>query len=235
MKNKEQWTPKRNRNESGEIIDNHMQNIISKSYHKAIKKYASGLLGDIGCGDVPYFDLYKDLITDNICIDWENSILEISHLDISTDLNGILPIEDNKFDTILCTDVLEHIHDPALLMSEMTRILKPGGKIIIGVPYYYWIHGIPHDYHRYTQYMLKKFCENNKLKILELETYGGYPEILYDLFYKGYNFYNLPMRRFFNFCLKRLAKFLSKRKFVKNMSERSKETFPLGFTLIAQK
>jgi SAM-dependent methyltransferase len=237
MKNIEKWKPKRFlRDKKGRIIGTYNHKIIGNAYEPVIKKYATGVLADIGCGDVPFYHFYKDQVTENICIDWGNSALETSFLDYEADLNTEMNfLKDQSFDTVLCTDVLEHIYKPELLFSEMTRILKPKGRLILTVPFLYWIHANPHDYHRYTQYKLKEFCASNKLKVIELKAYGGLPEILFDLTSKGYSYYNLPFKKVFYFFWNGLGNFLSRRNFVKKMSNNSRDTFPMGYVLVAEK
>jgi SAM-dependent methyltransferase len=237
MKNKEKWEPKRfTKDSKGRIIGTHNHKIIGNSYEPMIKKYASGMLADIGCGDVPYYNFYKDLVKDNICVDWENSSLELSFLDYHADLNKPISfLETNTFDTVLSTDVLEHIHEPALLFSEMNRILKPEGHLILAVPFLYWIHENPHDYHRYTHFMLREFCKKNNLEVIELEAYGGLPEIIFDLIHKGYGFFNLPMKSLFYKSFNGIGRMLSKVGFIKRMSIRSRSTFPMGYILVARK
>lgn len=231
MKNKDKWKPSRFE-ESG----THMYRIITKAYKPVISKYSCGILGDIGCGDVPYYDWYRDKVTDIICVDWGSSSLDLSYLDHIHDLNEPMTfIKDEAFDTVLCTDVLEHIHLPELLFSEMSRSLKPGGMLILTVPFMYWIHGIPHDYHRYTNFKLKDFCNKNSMEVIELNAYGGLPEIIYDLIHKGYSYYNLPGKKLFYFLYERFGKLLSRFGFVKRMSENSRKTFPLGYILVARK
>lgn len=237
MKNKEKWTPKRfTRDSKGRIIGTHNHKIIGNSYEPIIRKYASGILADIGCGDVPYYHFYRDNIQDNICVDWENSTLELSFLDHHADLNKPLDfLDSNSVDTVLSTDVLEHIHEPALLFSEMARILKPNGHLILSVPFLYWIHEKPHDYHRYTHYMLEGLCKKNGLEVIELEAYGGLPEIIFDLLHKGYGFYNLPGKAIYYAILNALGRVLSRMGIVKRMSLRSRTTFPMGYILVAKK
>lgn len=237
MKNIEKWKPTRfTKNIKGRIIGTHNHKIIGYTYETIIKNYAKGRLADIGCGDVPFYHFYKDLIDENVCIDWENSSLELSFLDYHADLNKPLTfLEDDSFDTVLSTDVLEHIYEPAMLFSEMTRILKPGGHLILGVPFLYWIHSRPHDYHRYTHFMLREFCAKNNLEVINLDAYGGLPEIIFDLIHKGIGFYNLPAKRFFYGILNPTGRILSRFGFVKRLSTKSKLTFPMGYTLVAKK
>ena len=216
MKNKEHWIPAHyNKDHKGRINGTHMHKIIGHAYDKVIAKYSTGVLADVGCGNVPYYCIYKDLIKDNICIDWAKEETGISHLDYTADLNLAIPLESESVDTVLCTDVLEHINNPDLLFSEMTRIMKKGSYMILTVPFLYWVHSAPYDYHRYTSFMLEEFCRRNKLQLVSLEAYGGLPEILYDLVYKGYIFYNFPLRRPFLFVWRKIGKFLYNRNFVK--------------------
>lgn len=46
-----------------------------------------------------------------------------------------LPFKDESFDTIMCADVIEHVHHPNELISEIRRVLKPKGKLVLRVPY----------------------------------------------------------------------------------------------------
>ncbi|MCU0433979.1 MAG: methyltransferase domain-containing protein [Bacteroidia bacterium] len=237
MKNQEHWKAKRFvRDKKGRIIGTYNHKIIGNAYEPVIRKYARGRLGDVGCGDVPYYIFYKDIVSETICVDWGNSRLDISHLDFEADLNeGLGFLESNSFDTVLCSDVLEHIRKPELLFSEMIRILKPGGHLILTVPFLYWLHETPHDHHRYTEYKLKDFCATNNAEAVELFPYGGLPEVLFDLVSKGYRFGNFPMQKPFFFFWNGWGKFLSRRRFVKKISERTKRTFPLGYVLVARK
>jgi len=66
-----------------------------------------------------------------------------------------LPFEDNMFDVILCTEVLEHLHDPKIAIAEMNRVLKDKGKLILTTRFIFPIHDLPCDYYRYTKYGLR--------------------------------------------------------------------------------
>jgi SAM-dependent methyltransferase len=237
MKNIEKWAAKRFvRDAKGRIIGTHNHKIIGNAYEPVIREYANGRLADLGCGDVPFYHFYKNNITENICVDWGNENKGISFLDHEADLNTKIDfLASDSFDSVLCTDVLEHIHQPELLFSEMARILKSNGHLILTVPFIYWIHDSPHDYHRYTNYKLREFCKKNNLEVVKLEAYGGLPEIIYDLVHKGYSYYNFPAKRIFYWFWRNFGTFLSKRKFVKRLSESSKPTFPMGYTLVARK
>jgi len=177
--------------------------IAARVCEKVIKEHARGLLLDLGCGHVPLYEVYRNYVSNNVCIDWAGTWHKSPYLDYECDLNSLLPLPDGTFDTILLTDVLEHISNPRLLWNEMSRVLKPGGKIVCAVPFYYWLHEQPHDYFRYTEYALKMFCENNALAVLSLEPYGGAAEVLIDVVAKQLGFPTCCLG-----CISRLARLL---------------------------
>jgi SAM-dependent methyltransferase len=77
------------------------------------------------------------------------------HSDVVPFDGQTIPFEDASFDHILCTEVLEHVEDPASLIAEMSRVLRPGGTIVVTVPFSARVHHAPHDYHRYTSFRLR--------------------------------------------------------------------------------
>lgn len=74
--------------------------------------------------------------------------------DIVGDLH-IYNFETSSFDTIVMSEVLEHLHTPHLGIKNVYKTLKPGGKLILTTPFIFPIHDRPYDYYRYTKYGLK--------------------------------------------------------------------------------
>jgi SAM-dependent methyltransferase len=155
--------------------------LMCNAYVAAIEEHASGRLVDLGCGKVPLYAVYRSRVSDIVCVDWPNSLHGTSHLDFEADLNERLPFPDASFDTILSTDVIEHIWDQGVAWAEIGRIIRPGGKVIIGTPFMYWIHEEPHDYFRLTPYSLRAACKQAGLEVLYLKRVGGAPEIICDI------------------------------------------------------
>ena len=62
-----------------------------------------------------------------------------------------MPLQSASFDAVFCIEVLEHASDPQLLLSEIARVLRPQGKLVLTVPWSARRHHIPHDYHRFTR------------------------------------------------------------------------------------
>jgi SAM-dependent methyltransferase len=85
-----------------------------------------------------------------------------------------LPFQDGEFQTVLCLSVLEHLEDPKKAIQEMRRVLKPGGRILISVPFMFPIHDAPGDYWRFTKFGLKLlFKEGWEIEELKAETSVG--------------------------------------------------------------
>ena len=60
------------------------------------------------------------------------------------------PIGDDVYDCCLCMNTLEHVYDARFVLSEIRRVLKPGGTAYITVPFIFRVHGHPDDYFRGT-------------------------------------------------------------------------------------
>lgn len=199
-------------------------------YVAIIEKYAKGKLLDLGAGMVPFYGIYKDKVDENVCIDWANSLHSNPHLDIVADLNQPFPIPDATFDSILCSDVMEHIADPFAFMRETARVLKPGGDLMLMVPFFYWLHETPHDYYRYTEFALRKMCADNQLEVVELRAYGGYLEVLFDLLSKG-----LGKSRALSRVFQPIAKWIVGWKISQKIQRKTSARFPLGYVVVARK
>ena len=81
--------------------------------------------------------------------------------------------KDNSFDVILVLEVLEHVSDPAAMIKNCGRWLRPGGVLVISAPQYWHVHGWPHDYFRYTLYGLQHLTHSAGLKPVQHWAMGG--------------------------------------------------------------
>ena len=93
--------------------------------------------------------------------------------DVVHDLERPFPIPDGHYDHALLINVLEHVFDYRQLLAEAARIVKPGGSVIIVVPFLLPIHPSPHDYWRFTGEALKKECEALGLSGITVTSLGG--------------------------------------------------------------
>jgi SAM-dependent methyltransferase len=69
------------------------------------------------------------------------------------------PVEDDSIDVVLATETLEHVPEPAVFLAEARRVLRPGGRIVLTVPFAARWHYIPHDYWRFTPSSLRNLLE----------------------------------------------------------------------------
>lgn len=79
---------------------------------------------------------------------------------------------DASFDSVVCMSALEHIRDYPAALSEMHRVLKPGGQLLLCVPWLFPYHGAPDDYHRFTASALRAHL--SRFQIAEFEAVGNY-------------------------------------------------------------
>ena len=84
-----------------------------------------------------------------------------------------MPIENEMFDAVLCTQVLEHLEWPRESVKEMHRVIKPGGKLYMTVPMAQNEHQVPYDFFRYTSYGLESICKHAGFNNIKITPFGG--------------------------------------------------------------
>ncbi len=127
---------------------------------------------DAGAGDAPYAPLFAHC--DYVSSDWEQSVHPGSaHATIVASLTD-LPVPDAAFDLVVCTQVLEHIADPAAVLAELARVLAPDGELWLTVPFVGELHEEPHDYYRYTRHALAALVHEAGFTHVTVRPLGGY-------------------------------------------------------------
>ena len=89
------------------------------------------------------------------------------------DLQAI-PVEDRRYDRVMCTQVLEHVPDPRGVLKELSRVLKDDGELRVSAPLYFEEHEGPYDFFRYTQWGFKRLAEEAGLEIRDLAWLDGF-------------------------------------------------------------
>jgi len=162
---------------------------IRRLLYKSLKKNSSVLSGkilDFGCGSKPYQHLFSNA-TEYIGVDYEieGRTENLDKIDFFYDGKKI-PFEDNSFDGILCTEVLEHVFNIDELLTELHRVLKPNGKAIITTPFMWEEHEMPYDFARYTSAAVKFLYEKHGFIIKEQSKSGNTIHVLFQF---GLNYF----------------------------------------------
>jgi len=134
----------------------------------------SGKVVDVGCGAQPYRSLLPAGM-DYVGLDIANAEQafgyappNVVHFD-----GGRWPAVTHDADVVLCTEVLEHVLDPASMLREAFAALKPGGRLLLTVPFAARWHFVPHDYWRYTPSSLKHLLETAGFRSIVVRARGG--------------------------------------------------------------
>lgn len=141
--------------------------------------HMKGRLLDVGCGRKPYRDMF--------------AVDEYVGLEIDTPQNradkradyfydGVLfPFTDHGFDGVVCNQVLEHVFTPNQFLGEIRRVLKPGGVLLLTVPFVWDEHEQPRDYARYSSFGLKSLLEKNGFEVVSQRKISADVRVLFQL------------------------------------------------------
>ena len=92
-----------------------------------------------------------------------------------------MPIRSGAIDAALATELLEHVPDPQPLLRETARVLRPGGRLYVTVPYLWPLHDVPDDMFRYTPFALERALRAAGFTEVELRATGGWDASLAQL------------------------------------------------------
>ena len=115
----------------------------------------SGAVLDVGCGEMPFRGrLGPAARYTGIDVQEAADFGMRRHDDIVPFDGRRIPFPDASFDHVMCIEVLEHAEDPQGLVAEMHRVLRPGGGLVVTVPFSARVHHAPYDFHRFTRFRL---------------------------------------------------------------------------------
>lgn len=158
--------------------------LLRRELYKAIRRNAPELQGrilDFGCGSKPYRELFPHA-SEYLGVDIENPGHDHSKEGVDFFYDGHkLPFESHSFDGIFSSEVLEHVSNPEEMLPELYRVLRPGGKILITVPFVWNEHEMPHDYFRFTREGIRVQFEKAGFRVLRVEKTGHFAMVLWQL------------------------------------------------------
>ena len=181
--------------------------------------YVKGLTLDVGCGRRPYEKTYFANAKKYVGVDY---LSDRSRPDVICSALR-LPFADRSFETVVSTEVLEHVPDPLQALREMRRVLKAGGFIILSTPMYWPRHEVPYDFFRYPYDGLLYLVKESGLDLTRLfnrgRSYAFLGQVLQQVHPLAANPVNWLINRFFLWCDCHL----------------NHDAITLGWTLVAQK
>ena len=132
--------------------------------------HARGRLLDIGCGNKPYEKMFTGRVTEHIGCDVIQS--SGNRVDVICPANAI-PLKDKTFNTVLCTQVIEHVADHRGLLQEAFRLLDSKGILILSGPMYWPLHEEPYDFFRFTEHGFRYLLEGLGFTVIKIQGNGG--------------------------------------------------------------
>lgn len=144
--------------------------------HKEVERFsksvpANALVLDAGSGLQPYQQLFNHARYESA--DFEKLDIEYTKTTYVCDLRNI-PVEDCRYDCIIFNQVMEHLPEPGVVLEELYRVLKHGGKLFYSGPLFYEEHQQPYDFYRFTQFGLRFLLTQQGFEINRIDWMEGY-------------------------------------------------------------
>jgi SAM-dependent methyltransferase len=126
---------------------------------------ANALILDVGAGHGDFARIFAG--RNYFAVD----IIPYPEVDLACDLGACIPFKENSFDALVLMNVLEHVYHYHKLLDALYYLLKPGGSLILTVPFMIKIHQAPFDFQRYTHYSLEQMAREHGFEVALLEGY----------------------------------------------------------------
>jgi SAM-dependent methyltransferase len=127
-----------------------------------------GELIDVGSGQQPYAGYFAHVKRKWSC-DYD---AQRGNVDFECPADAV-PMPDSSLDSVLCTEVLEHVPDPLAVWREFNRLLRPGGKVLLATPMYWPGHEEPYDFYRYPEFGLRRLVQESGFELVRIIPRGG--------------------------------------------------------------
>jgi SAM-dependent methyltransferase len=136
---------------------------------------------DFGCGSKPYRELFtacSSYTGVDIAVSGHDHI--DSHVDVFYD-GRHLPFNDASFDAVVAFEVFEHVFNIDEMLQELRRVLRPGGRMMLTLPFAWGEHEVPYDFGRYTSFGIRSVLERNGLTVQSIGKTNGSVEAIHQL------------------------------------------------------
>jgi len=132
---------------------------------------------DAGAGECQYQRLFRHCRYVAVDLGVGDAAWDYTRLDVLGNLTA-LPLLDGACEAALNVVVLEHTREPARVLAEIARVLRPGGRLLLIAPQEWAVHQVPHDYFRYTRFGLQYLLEQAGFDQIEIRAGGGFFTLL---------------------------------------------------------
>ncbi|MDR3610074.1 MAG: class I SAM-dependent methyltransferase [Ignavibacteriaceae bacterium] len=176
---------------------------VRRGLYRAInsnKKYITGKLLDFGCGSKPYKESFDVQEYVGVDIEQHGHPHQNENVDVFYD-GETIPFKDNYFDSILSSEVFEHTFNLVHILTELNRVLKVGGYMLITIPFVFEEHEVPYDFARYTSYGISDLLKKANFRIVHIEQAGSYIETITQMM-AVYIYGILPKNKYLNAILR---------------------------------
>ena len=146
---------------------------INRRWAVRIAGIARGDLLDVGCGTKPYEPAFRRYVNSYVGLEHPDTLHARDKVDVWGAADA-LPFTDGSFDTVVAFQVLEHCEEPAAVVAEAHRVLRPGGIVAMATPFIWGVHEDPRDFYRYTRYGLEYLFVRAGFQRVRVEPVCGY-------------------------------------------------------------
>jgi SAM-dependent methyltransferase len=133
----------------------------------------TGRVLDVGAGESPWRGLMPGATYVGLDTSHSDAFGMTRRQDVVYYDGAGLPFEDDEFDHVLCTEVLEHVGEPLAFLVDLHRVLRPGGTLALTVPWSARVHHVPYDYYRFTPFALGPLLTSAGFSDVAIEERGN--------------------------------------------------------------
>ena len=209
-----------------EFYFSHVQELSAGSSTLDLGGHKSQKRGRFNIEKYPLRVIYANLVTDK-------------QPDIQCD-GALLPTSNEVFDAVVCSEMLEHVFEPSLILQEIYRVLKPGGSLLATVPFLFRVHGDPYDYNRFTDYYWRLLLMKTGFSDISIEKQGSFYTVIVD-FLKQYAAQYAAEKKIFPCLVRQLSPVLQRWAFTKENSLKDErwpefiQSYTIGYGICAKK